>query len=140
MIPWSPDCGSLPEVSSVASITTSRHYSSVKWMQSLTTGHGPSQIQHTQSQYKTETMILANAAMMPHKATNCCCYLSEYRSVTWIWCVRYIWLHEAELLGNHGLCISLLSFTLFSWPCPLYEGFWWAVQEYQFGKQIFLQV
>lgn len=60
----------------------------------------------------------------------------SYVRVNSQWCL----FHKAALLGNHVLCIAVSSFTFLTWPCPLDKGLWWAVKEYQFCKQIFLQV
>jgi len=43
-------------------------------------------------------------------------------------------LHPAALLGNHGLCIAVCSFTLLMW------WLWWVAKGYQFCIQFPLQV
>lgn len=89
------------------------------------------------------SLLSCTATVMWTRVPNCSCHLPEYRtfsSDTWTGPEHYVWLRKAGLLGNHGLCIALFSFTLLTWPCPLDKRLWWAVQEYQFGKKIFLQV
>jgi len=81
---------------------------------------------------------MAYAAVVPHRAQNHCCYLPSLRSL--LLC-NHFWFDKAALLGNHGLCIALFSFTLLTWwLCPLDKGLWWAVNECQFCKQVFLKV